>query len=105
MTIHDAVYAVVLHRYIEEAYAMRRERLTPKAEEKIRAIAGTLGIRSERTKEQLGFAADFSWSRDAIRLAKNRVMATGSGHLVGRLYQAIEGLSVDEIEAYSESYP
>ena len=105
MTIHDAVYAVVLHRYIEDAYTMRGERLTPKTEEKVRAIASALGIRPERTTEQLGFAADFSWSLDAIRLAKNRVRATGSSHLVGKLYQAIEGLSVNEIETYSESYP
>ena len=105
MTVHDAVYAVVLHRYIEETYAMRGERLTAKAEEKIRAIAGALGIRPQRNTGQLGFAADFTWSVDAIRMAKNRVRATDSMRLVNKLYQAIEGLSVKEIESYSESRP
>ena len=103
MTIDDAVFAVVIDRLVRLRRSLG-ESFTAETERKARAIAGRVGIAPDQSAK-LGLREDYTLDQDALRVAKSRIWATGSGHLVRQLHAAIGDLSVAEIEAFKDTQP
>ena len=101
LTVDDAVYCIALRRYVAERQTLG-ERPSLLAAAKVAAIARVLGVEPVLTARELGFAHNLDAPAELIALALSRVARGRAQGRVNRLYAAVSGLPVADVEAYMD---
>lgn len=100
----DAVYAVVLHRYVMSRFRSG-EHVSDVAAARITMIANRMGLRPARDVRLLGFKLKDHCVRplppDDLHIALSRIRKRGAIASLRRLCRQIEGRTVVELECWN----
>lgn len=100
----DAAYAMVLYLYAIQR-AQHGEHLSHLTACNIAAIARILDIHPQRSASELGFDPRFRWSPEAMVRTMAQPRDSDTAPLIRRLFAAISGLSVADLDAFEAPAP
>lgn len=101
MALDDAIYALVLHWFAEEA-RVRGEHCTVKAAQKIRSLGTVFGVPERHTAQELefNFCQIPVWPLESVEAAEKRVKECNAWHLVTVFQHSLRGMNVAAVERH-----